>query len=678
MTIHVIGAQETNYPWGVENKLIPALQALGHEVISTDFRKHRETLNQKLAQPADLVLICKGENIPASLIESIPCLTALWYAEQIGTESRYDDTALARRKELAVNVHAFDTVFSHDQANLDLFKQLGARQIFWLPCAAVDPSIHQKLESVKSRDVVFVGSKTPYRDSILSQLSEAGIEVHHPEIWAPVEMNQMFNESKIVLNIHLSELLNTETRVAEVLGSGAFLLSETLSSPDLIKEGVHFAEWKSGDVPDLVEKIKHYLSNQTEREKIAQNGHDFIHENYTYEKLMGQALSQIDFDYRKKIWPSYQLGIPFDSGHRPTLRLEKFYDAVANVVQNLKKPKAVAVSSKSKGPITKSSNEKLRIFAAFAQVNWEENNLQPALDEFGEVIRFKWDFHLQYLKDWHQRSKSTVNKMLVEAVEKAHMERPIDVFFGYVSGRVVFPETIRRIEEMGIRTLSLSLDDQIKFYGKKEPSGYSGMAEIAPAFSLCWTSTESSIDKYKEVGARVIYMPAGANPKVYRPYDVPRDVEVSFIGQKYGMRPNVVEDLQSRDIPIQAFGKGWDGGEIPVEEMVKLYSRSRITLGFGTVGDSEAIICLKGRDFEVPMSGGFYLTQYNHELEPYFKLGEEIVCYQDLDDMAEKIRYYLDHPDEAEAIRKAGYERSIAEHTWVKRFRTAFEEMGVL
>ena len=39
------------------------------------------------------------------------------------------------------------------------------------------------------------------------------------------------------------------------------------------------------------------------------------------------------------------------------------------------------------------------------------------------------------------------------------------------------------------------------------------------------------------------------------------------------------------------------------EEMVKLYSCSRINLGFAGVGHSKKLMCREGRDFEVPMSG---------------------------------------------------------------------------
>jgi len=63
--------------------------------------------------------------------------------------------------------------------------------------------------------------------------------------------------------------------------------------------------------------------------------------------------------------------------------------------------------------------------------------------------------------------------------------------------------------------------------------------------------------------------------------------------------------------------------------MSRIYARSRINLGFGGIGHSRNLVCLKGRDFEVPMSGALYVTQHNPELALVFDIGREIVTYRD-------------------------------------------------
>ena len=332
--IHLVGAQKSNSPWGFENRLIPAFESIGCKVISTDFRQEKDRLPKLLMQKADIVLICKGERISSQLIRSVPCVTALWYAEQIGTPDHYDDLAQFRRNELSFNVGSFDYVFSHDQGNLDVYKELGAKRVKWLSCAAVDPDVNCKINASKQHDVVFIGSKTPRRQRILFELERRGITVYSPNIWDPKKLNQIFNESRIVLNIHLSDLLNTETRIAEVLGSGSFLLSEEISSPDLLTEGKHYVKWSQGNTDELVEKIFYYLSNEMEREKIAYEGYCYIHEHHTFKKRIKTILDSIDFDLNQSIWPSYELGFLFDCKGQPTLRKDSFYSAISEMLSN--------------------------------------------------------------------------------------------------------------------------------------------------------------------------------------------------------------------------------------------------------------------------------------------------------------------------------------------------------
>jgi spore maturation protein CgeB len=83
------------------------------------------------------------------------------------------------------------------------------------------------------------------------------------------------------------------------------------------------------------------------------------------------------------------------------------------------------------------------------------------------------------------------------------------------------------------------------------------------------------------------------------------------------------------------------------------------------------------RDFEVPMSGGFYLPEYMEELEEFYDLGREMVCHHGMEDIAEKVKYYLAHDSERERIRIAGRERCLRDHTWRRRFETAFKQMGI-
>jgi spore maturation protein CgeB len=112
-----------------------------------------------------------------------------------------------------------------------------------------------------------------------------------------------------------------------------------------------------------------------------------------------------------------------------------------------------------------------------------------------------------------------------------------------------------------------------------------------------------------------------------------------------------------------------------------MFSRARISLGFSAVGDTararHPIRQVRLRDFEVPMSGGFYMVEYLEEIEQFFVPDEEIVCFRDCDELVDKCRYYLANDAERRRIAEAGRRRALADHTWQKRLSDAFLEMAL-
>jgi hypothetical protein len=315
--------------------------------------------------------------------------------------------------------------------------------------------------------------------------------------------------------------------------------------------------------------------------------------------------------------------------------------------------------------------KRLNIFAALRHVNWEDFALIPALQEFGTVTVFDWGkkgFDEQ-ASDWVRKGRVELNHELLKAVRRTHQAQPIDLFFGYLNNWQVQADTIAAIADLGVVTVNMCLDDKYLFWGRHAQGIWSGLAPLMRVFDLHCTNTLDGPPKYYDRGGIPYFWPEGANPEVHKPYDVPRDIPVSFIGRRYGYRPILIDRLRKAGIPVQTLGIDWEAGEIPVDEMVRTYSRSQINLGIGGVQYSSQITCIKGRDFEIPMSGGFYLTQYSLDLESCYRIGQEIACYRNEADLIAKIRYFLAHPDEVEQVRIAGRARALRDHTWEKRFR---------
>lgn len=333
----------------------------------------------------------------------------------------------------------------------------------------------------------------------------------------------------------------------------------------------------------------------------------------------------------------------------------------------------------SKGIFPK-PKDKLHIFAAIRHFNWEKYNLIPALEKFGRVFHFDWQEkgYNEFSPTWSKQSRAEMNRVLLDTIQRIHIKQPIDIFFAYTMECHIECETLISLNRMGIITINMTLNDHHAFWGKRVNGLWWGVAPLVSYFDLNCTCNTNSFKKYLVEGGIPYFFPEGANPHFYRPLPVSKDITISFVGKCYGHRPLLIRYLQKHGIKVETFGEGWPNGEISASKMVEIFNRSRINLGIGGVGYSKKIVDIKGRDFEIPMSGGFYLTQYNPELNLCYRIGEEIVCYNNKKDLIKKIRFFLDNPALAESIAMKGYKRALKDHTWERRFEELFKFIGLI
>ena len=324
----------------------------------------------------------------------------------------------------------------------------------------------------------------------------------------------------------------------------------------------------------------------------------------------------------------------------------------------------------------------LNVFALFADAGWEYDHWPIAFEPLGQVTYLDWRRHGfdERHPHWDAAARHKLGELVLERVREAHRERPLDVLFAYLSAEVIDPWVLEAVAEMGIFTFGLGLDDlSPSFRGSRpvlEPP--MGTAGLAKAFDLSVTSGRAACERYLVEGGIPFYQAQGGTPSVSRPMGLPKDIDVSFIGNGFGTRWIFVRDLRRRGIPVRAYGAGFRGGHIPVEAMVEVQNRSCINLGHAGIGDSSQLLCLKARDFEMPMTGNFYLTRYTPELEHWWDIGKEIACYHDVDEAVEKIGYYLCHKDEMAEMAAAARDKALREYTWARRFQNVLRFAGVL
>jgi hypothetical protein len=291
-------------------------------------------------------------------------------------------------------------------------------------------------------------------------------------------------------------------------------------------------------------------------------------------------------------------------------------------------------------------------------------------------------FHFEELSRPGARAAGRREEMfrfILPALRAAHSRRPVDWIFCYGGGQDVSPHILRAIsEELGVPIVNMSLDDKQGWAGQSSSPWRTGAVDITAATDLYMTSARVACEWHMVEGGRPVYLPEGFDATFFAPRMVPHDLPVSFVGVAYGFRRTQVDFLKRHGVDVRTFGSGWASGGW-LEDSVDVFNRSILNLGMGGIEYSEELTNLKGRDFEIPgTGGGAYLTSFNSDLAQHFAVGDEILCYRGRDEMVELIRHYLARPEDARAIGARGRARALSQHRWLHRYETILRILGVL
>ncbi|MDO8805334.1 MAG: glycosyltransferase [Elusimicrobiota bacterium] len=214
-------------------------------------------------------------------------------------------------------------------------------------------------------------------------------------------------------------------------------------------------------------------------------------------------------------------------------------------------------------------------------------------------------------------------------------------------------------------------------------------AKLAPHFTHVGTTDPFSVLKYKKIGIAPILTQWAAQLAGAGPGPVPPgswEYDVSFVGGYNRFRAWYIEQLAKAGIKVHCFGAGWPAGKVSFEEMERIFYKTKINLNLSnSVSQDIRFIFssfrsvanylrspkraeqIKARNFEIPLAGGFQLTNYVAGIERYLKIGEEVAVFSSPEECALQIEYYL--ANEAERIRvlAAGNKRAASEHTYLNR-----------
>ena len=95
-------------------------------------------------------------------------------------------------------------------------------------------------------------------------------------------------------------------------------------------------------------------------------------------------------------------------------------------------------------------------------------------------------------------------------------------------------------------------------------------------------------------------------------------------------------------------------------EINKIYNASLINIDINRIYQSDMV---NMRVFDIMACGGFIIVEYSEDLKELFEIDCEVVTFKTLNELVEKVEYYLANTDEVREISYRGMKAVRERHT---------------
>jgi spore maturation protein CgeB len=240
-------------------------------------------------------------------------------------------------------------------------------------------------------------------------------------------------------------------------------------------------------------------------------------------------------------------------------------------------------------------------------------------------------------------------------------------------------QALKRLRRDGVKTAMWFVEDFRLF------TYWEAFAPYYDVFAVI--QKEPLADRLAAVGQpNALYLPMAADPAVHRPLELTPverrtyGADVSFMGAGYPNRRLAFAGLL--DFGMGIFGSDWDGDatlagrlrlggrRIATDEAVKIFNAAAVNLNLHSSVVARDLVpagdFVNPRTFELALCGAFQLVS-DRTLLPELFAADELVRFATMEELREKLTYFLAHPEERAGYAARARTRALAEHTYIHR-----------
>lgn len=302
----------------------------------------------------------------------------------------------------------------------------------------------------------------------------------------------------------------------------------------------------------------------------------------------------------------------------------------------------------------------------------------PRVRRFFERVRRR----LRGPRDW-----TGANRQILEWIART----PFDVLW-IDKGLTITAETLHYVtaRQPDCRILGFSPDDMYQRHNQSPQ-----FREHLPLYDLFFTTKTFGVAELRSIGCpRVAFHHNGYDPDTHRPL-VLGDEErarfggpVGFVGSWEAARAASIGQLAVAGIPVRIWGLRW-AREFQPHPNLRIEPHELLGLDYARALNSFDInLCFlrklnrdrqTTRSVEIPACGAFMLAERTDEHLALFKEGVEAEFFASDEEMIDKTRYYLEHPEARRRIAAAGLERCrIGRYSYHDRLLDMLTTAGVV
>lgn len=286
----------------------------------------------------------------------------------------------------------------------------------------------------------------------------------------------------------------------------------------------------------------------------------------------------------------------------------------------------------------------------------DESIVQPFRKVFKEVIPINYysyagDCGIGYMNSFIAKTISDIEP---------------DYVFWCTSGHEISIPTLKYVRHHVKSLIALSFDDAYR------AGNY--VSRLAGMIDVLLFNDPAYIDYYAALfnHSFFIALPGASGDVYHKITGLDKIYDVSFVGSFSPYRKEIIDYLSENGISVHTFGAGWNNSPyVGTPDKVNIFNRSKINLNLESF--PKKTVQIKGRVFEVSMTGNFLITERFAGIDRIFREDENIVAFGTKEELLKKIRHYLGD-DRARIeiegkMRKYALENLVSECVVEKTFR---------